>query len=116
RITIGPYRSIVLSLIPRCWRSQSWNWVTRRSSTGTALGTGDAWLLIWEDGLAAPLAREGDPEPIHIEGTDANFTIEWKGSYRIQCAAFIYRDRKRGGMRAIRGYPTHKLAAAARSS
>ena len=35
-----------------------------------------------EDGLAAPLTRDGDPEPVHIEETDANFTIEWKGHYR----------------------------------
>ena len=76
--------------------------------------TGDAWLLDWEDGLAAPLARDGDREPIHIEETDANFTIEWKGSYRIDGAAFIYTDRKRGGMRAILGYPTQKLAHLAR--
>jgi hypothetical protein len=40
----------------------------------------------------------------------------WKGSYRIEGAAFIYADRKRGGMRAILGYPTQKLEAAARSS
>ena len=36
------------------------------------------------DRLAAPLARDGDPEPIHIEETDANFTIDWKGHYRIE--------------------------------
>ena len=80
--------------------------------------TGDAWLLDSEDGLAAPLARarDGHPEPIHIEETDANFTIEWKGSYRIEGGAFIYTDHKRGGMRAILGYPTQKLEAAARSS
>lgn len=41
--------------------------------------TGDAWLLDKEAGLAAQLARDGDPEPIHIEETDANFSIEWKG-------------------------------------
>jgi len=78
--------------------------------------TGDAWLLDWEDGLAAPLARDGDPEPIHIEETDANFTIEWKGSYRIEGTAFIYTEGNRGRMRAILGYPTHKLETAARSS
>ena len=78
--------------------------------------TGDAWLLDTEDGLAAQLSRDGDPEPIHIEETDANFTIDWKGSYRIEGAAFIYTDSKRGGMQAILGYPTQKLEAAARSS
>src|SRR4029077_10822332 len=30
--------------------------------------TGDAWLLDPADQLAARLARDGDPEPIHIEG------------------------------------------------
>jgi hypothetical protein len=30
-------------------------------------GTGDAWLLDPSDQLAAQLARDGDPEPFHIE-------------------------------------------------
>src|SRR5262249_61433202 len=42
--------------------------------------TGDAWLLDWEDGLAARLAWDGDPEPIHIEETEANFSIEERHS------------------------------------
>jgi hypothetical protein len=41
--------------------------------------TGDAWLLDITDQLAVPLARDGDPEPIHLEETDSSFTIEWKG-------------------------------------
>jgi hypothetical protein len=71
--------------------------------------TGDAWLLDAEDKLAAPLARDGEPEPIHIEETDANFTIDWKGHYRIDGAAFVFFDRKSRGTRAILGYPTQKL-------
>ena len=71
--------------------------------------TGDAWLLDAEDKLAAPLARDGEPEPIHIEETDANFTIDWKGNYRIDGAAFLFFDRKSRGTRAILGYPTQKL-------
>ena len=71
--------------------------------------TGDAWLLDKQDRLAVPLARDGDPEPIHIEETDANFTIDWKGHYRIEGAAFIFVDRKTRGTRTILGYPTHKL-------
>jgi hypothetical protein len=51
--------------------------------------TGDAWLLDPTDRLAAPLARDGDPEPIHIEKTDATFAIECKGHYRIEGAAFV---------------------------
>jgi hypothetical protein len=75
--------------------------------------TGDAWLLDKEDGLAAPLARDGNPEPIHIEETDANFTIEWEGHYRIKGAAFIFVDQKTRGTRTILGYPTQKLEHAA---
>jgi hypothetical protein len=77
---------------------------------------GDAWLLDKEDGLAAPLTRDGDPGLVHIEETDANFTIEWKGHCRIEGDAFIYVDRKTGGTRAIVGYSTQKLEQAARSS
>ena len=71
--------------------------------------TGDAWLLDKQDELAAQLARDGDPEPIHIEETDANFSIEWKGRYRIQGAAFVYVGRKTGGTRTILGYPTQRM-------
>jgi hypothetical protein len=71
--------------------------------------TGDAWLLDKQDGLAVQLARDGDPEPIHIEETDANFSIEWKGRYHIEGAAFVYVDRKTGETRAILGYPTQRM-------
>jgi hypothetical protein len=77
--------------------------------------TGDAWLLDATDGLAAPLARDGDPEPIHIKDSDTTFAVEWKGRYRIEDRAFIYIDRKTGATRAILGYPTQKLERAARS-
>ena len=59
--------------------------------------------------FAAQLARDGDPEPIHIEETHANFSIEWKGNYRIEGAAFIFVDRNTRGTRAILTYPTQKL-------
>ncbi len=50
--------------------------------------TGDAWLLDVTDQLAAPLARDGDPEPIHLEETATSFAIGWKGHYRIEGTAF----------------------------
>ena len=78
--------------------------------------TGDAWLLDREEGLAAQLARDGDPVPVHIEDTDANFSIEWKGNYRIEGAAFIFVDRHARRTRAILGYPTQKLEHLARAS
>ena len=59
--------------------------------------TGDAWLLDLTDQLAAPLARDGHPEPIHLEETDTNFAIGWKGHYHIEGAAFIYAERARSG-------------------
>jgi hypothetical protein len=68
------------------------------------------------DPTALEVADALDPELVHIEETDANFTIEWKGHYRIEGDAFIYVDRKTGGTRAILGYPTQKLEQAARSS
>src|SRR6202007_960071 len=39
--------------------------------------TGDAWLLDPSDHLAARLARDGAPEPIHIDETDTTFAIGW---------------------------------------
>jgi hypothetical protein len=41
--------------------------------------TGDAWLIEPSDQLAARLARDGDPEPFHIEENETTFTIDWKG-------------------------------------
>src|ERR1700680_3792202 len=51
--------------------------------------TGDAWLLDPSDQLAARLAHDGDPEPIHIEETDTTFAIGWKGPYRIDAPIFV---------------------------
>ena len=72
--------------------------------------TGDAWLLDARDHLAARLARDGDPEPIHIEDTDTSFAIGWKGQYRIEGPTFVYVDGQSGRVTAISGYPTQKLA------
>ena len=74
--------------------------------------TGDAWLLDVTDHLAARLARNGDPEPIHLEETDTSFAIAWKGHYRIEGAAFVYADRDTGRITMILGYPTQKIAQA----
>jgi len=71
--------------------------------------TGDAWLLDPADQLAARLARDGDPEPIHIEENDTTFAIGWKGRYRIEGPAFIYVDHDTGQLSTIVGYPTHQL-------
>jgi len=71
--------------------------------------TGNAWLLDPSDQLAARLARDGDPEPFHIEEIETTFTIDWKGRYRIEGAAFVYMDRETGRLATIHGYPTHKL-------
>ena len=57
--------------------------------------TGDAWLLDPSDQLAARLARDGDPEPFHIEENETSFTIDWKGSHHIEGAAFVYMERNR---------------------
>ena len=70
--------------------------------------TGDAWLLDAEDGLAAPLTRDGQPQTIHIEETDSSFAIDWKGHYRIEGAAFVYSDHDTGRVTTILGYPIAK--------
>ena len=74
--------------------------------------TGDAWLLDVTDKLAARLARDGDPEPIHLEETDTSFAIGWKGQYRIEGPAFVYSDRDSRRVTTIPGYPTNKIAQA----
>ena len=74
--------------------------------------TGDAWLLDVTDKLAARLARDGDPEPIHLKETDTSFVIGWKGHYHIEGPAFIYSDRDTGRVTTIIGYPTKKIAQA----
>jgi len=72
--------------------------------------SGDAWLLDVTDHLAARLARNGDPEPIHLEETDTSVAIGWKGNYRIEGPAFVYADRETGRITTILGYPTQKIA------
>ena len=71
--------------------------------------SGDAWLLDAADQLAIPLARGGDSLPIHIEETDTNFAVGWKGYYRIDGAAFIYGDKDSGRLTTILGYPTQRI-------
>jgi hypothetical protein len=44
-----------------------------------------------------------------VEENETTFTIDWKGSYRIEGAAFVYRDRETGRLATIQGYPTDKL-------
>src|SRR5262249_15718437 len=61
--------------------------------------TGDAWLLDWEDGLAAPLARDGDPKPIHIGETDPNLSPFYSIAQIEYCRNFIFK----------RNFPIHKL-------
>jgi hypothetical protein len=72
--------------------------------------TGDAWLLDPTDGLAARLARDGDPEDLYFEETETRFAIGWRGNYRIEGDAFIFTDRDSGRIVTILGYPTQRLA------
>jgi hypothetical protein len=67
--------------------------------------TGDAWLLDPADQLAARLAYDGDPLPVHIEETDRDYAIDWQGRYRIDGAAFVYEDHESQRLIAISGYP-----------
>ena len=71
--------------------------------------TGDAWMLDPADQLATPIARDGDTLSVQIEDTDTNFAVGWKGSYRIDGAAFVFRDNDSGSVRTILGYPIHTI-------
>jgi hypothetical protein len=72
--------------------------------------TGDAWLLDPSERLAARLARDGDPEAVHIEDANTNFAVAWTGHYRIDGAAFVYNDRISGRIFTILGYPTDQIS------
>ena len=86
--------------------------VTHGQLTLFSTDTGDAWIIDRDDRFALRLARAGDPEPFHLEETDASFAIDWKGHYRIEGAAFIYTERDSGRITAILGYPTDRLTKA----
>ena len=71
--------------------------------------SGDAWLLDPAEGLAARVACDGYPEPIHSAETEKTFAIEWKGCYRIEGDAFTYFDNESGRVRTLQGYPTTQI-------
>lgn len=72
--------------------------------------SGDAWLLDPSERLAARLARDGEPESVHIEESDTSFAVAWTGHYRIEGAAFIYGDHDSARVITILGYPTDQIA------
>jgi hypothetical protein len=69
----------------------------------------DAWLLDPADRLAARVACDGHPEPIHTAETEKTYAIEWKGSYRIEGDAFTYFDNESGRVTTLYGYPTTQI-------
>jgi hypothetical protein len=71
--------------------------------------SGDAWLLDPANCLAARVARDGYPEPIHSAETEETYAIEWKGSYRIEGNAFTYFDNESGRVTTLHGYPTTQI-------
>ena len=71
--------------------------------------SGDAWILDPADQLAARLAKDGDPLPVHIEESDINYAIGWQGQFRINSDTFIYEDNESRSRRSILGYPTRLL-------
>jgi hypothetical protein len=83
--------------------------VTIGQLTLSSSETGDAWIIDCEDHLALRLARQGDPDPFHIEETETSFAIDWTGHYRIEGAAFLYTDRDSRRTTTVIGYPTDKL-------
>lgn len=71
---------------------------------------GDAWLLDPSEHLAVRLARDGDPDPVHIEDADTTFSVGWTGHYSVDGVAFTYIDMTSGRVVTIVGYPTDQVA------
>lgn len=72
--------------------------------------TGDAWLLRPAEHLAAQVARNGAPVPLHFEENDSGFNVEWKGTYQINGAAFLYFDKNTAQVNTFFGYPSARIA------
>ena len=72
--------------------------------------TGDAWLLDPSERFAVRLARDGDPESVHIVDTDTTFSVGWTGHYSVDGRAFTYIDMTSGRIVTIVGYPTDQIA------
>ncbi|HYZ75364.1 MAG TPA: hypothetical protein VE641_19955 [Chthoniobacterales bacterium] len=71
--------------------------------------SGDAWLLDPAECLAARVACDGHPEPIHSAETEKSYAIEWRGRYRIDGDAFTYFDNESGRVTTLHGYPTTRI-------
>ena len=67
--------------------------------------SGDAWMLDHGDGLALCLAKEGEPQSVHINETDENFKIEWTADYRIDGEVFNILERSSHKTISFFGYP-----------
>ena len=50
-----------------------------------------------------------DPFSDPFEDSDTKFAVGWKGSYRIDGAAFVFQDNDSGNVRTIIGYPTDRI-------
>jgi hypothetical protein len=65
--------------------------------------TGDAWLLDSEDNYALQLMFDMQELDSTINETDANFQIEWQGTYQIEGDLFLFTESS-GQSRSIFGY------------
>jgi len=71
--------------------------------------TGDAWLLDSEDNYALQLMFDMRELDSMINETDANFQIEWQGTYQIEGDLFLFTENS-GQSRTILGYPVKEIA------
>jgi hypothetical protein len=77
--------------------------------------TSDAWLLDPSERLALCLARDGDPQPVHIIESAETFAIDWKMNYQISGDRFIVANQS-GQSQTIIGYPIREIARAIQPS
>ena len=87
------------------------NTLLRESCEGhfeIAIGSGvraAACRSVMMDGVGGPVMTVGSFSFVMTKVCClvATFTIDWKGSYRIEGAAFLYRDRETGRLATIHG-------------
>ena len=86
-------------------------WVTVGPLALFSTETGDAWLLDPADYLAVCVARDGDPEPVHLEGPIGISPSNGRAATASMVNSFVYTGRTSARIVSIFGYPTERIAA-----
>lgn len=71
-------------------------------------GTGDAWILDADKGLAKCLSRDGEKQPVRLSDTSSDHAVDWDAEYRIKGSLFTVLEFS-GSVSSILGYPTRQI-------